>query len=168
MTSRSPVNAQHGTKRHINNMTMGGGSRSENNAGNADSSMLMDGADPETVRLLLEDIKAKLDKRLKVLETSLMTTQQTINNGYSMEMVKVPKSVKQMTVREFNQKHGCNILDLLKRNDGVILSSASNSNPSNSLKRPLPPVAETPAPRSRPAQDPGSILRTVKRGEQVL
>jgi hypothetical protein len=165
MASRSPVNAQQqqGTKRNMMGaFAPGPGESSTASSFSNSSSMMIDGADPETVRLLFEDIKAKLDKKLEVLETSLMTAQQKITNEYSMQMVKLPKSVKQMTIRDFNKNHGCNLLEILRRSDGVVVSTSS-------LKRSLPPVAETPAPRSRTQQQvPGSILRTVKRGEQVL
>jgi hypothetical protein len=70
--------------------------------------------------------------------------------------MKLPKSIRQMSVRDFNQAHNCDILAVLKGKDGVKLTNKRDCTVA---------VAATPAPRSRKAADPASALRTKKRGE---
>jgi hypothetical protein len=130
--------------------------------------------DAEHVQLLVEDLQTKLDQHIELLKTDLFTAKTEQHQSHSSGMMKLSKSVRQMTIREFNQTHSCNLLSLLKGNDGVqregggVVTSISDDAAASFKKRDRMAVAETPAPtRRNPAEDPGSALRTVRRGEAI-
>lgn len=129
---------------------------------NVDSDV--DGSNPDHVRLLMEDLQEKFDQHLELLKADLFSAKNQQQEELSMGLLKLPKSIRQMTIREFNQMHSCNLLSLLKRNDGVMPSSFKKRNFSGTAV-----VAETPAPtRSRNPVAPGSAIRTARRGEAIL
>ena len=114
----------------------------------------LDGSKPEQIQLLVDDLKKEmLDRQKSFLTAEAQTGKQEQHHAYCTGMLKISKSIKKMTVREFNKAHNCNLLELISTNTGK--------------KRPLNKTMETPAPamRGRAAATP---TRTVARGEALL
>ena len=158
--SRSPIRSQQhawqaATKRHILR------------AWDDDNAPSIDGSNPEHAKLLQKDLQAKFQQIVQNLkadcEDAKIQQEEALNVGF----VKLPKAIRHMSVKEFNQTHQCDLLALLKSKDGVVISS--NNNFQAGKKREYHhTVAATPAPTSRvnPA-DPGSAVRTVRKGEGI-
>ena len=132
----------------------------------------IDGTNVEHVHFLLEDLQTKYEQLLENLKSDLHQHKLQQEEVFASGIVKLPKSIRQMTVQEFNMAHKCDILKLLKSKDGVLpTSSSSTTNLLLQKKRDYHmAVAETPAPtRSRgPNRVPGSAMRTVVKGEGIL
>ena len=148
--SRSPIRSQqhpwNSSKRH--NMT----------TWRDEKSGAIDGSNAAHVKLLLEDLQTKYDQMINLLKADLVDTKMQQEEALSTGLMRLPKSIRQMSVREFNKAHNCDVLSLLKGKDGV--------QPKASKKRDYNmTIAETPAPRSRNPNAPMSELRTARRGE---
>ena len=124
----------------------------------------IDGSNSDHVKLLLEDLKTKYDQMTALLKAELVDTKMQQEEALSAGLMKLPKSIRQMSVREFNRSYKCDILSLLKSKDGVkeVKAMAPKKRDHNIV------VAETPAPRSRNPTAPNSVLRTARRGEGLL
>jgi hypothetical protein len=159
--SRSPIRAQQqdrreAAKRHIMGAWM---DESKNSASLPDDSAF-DGSNNGQVQLLIEDLQSTFEKHVELMKTDLLSAKNEQVQVHRMAIVKLPKPARQMTIREFNQAHNCNLLSMLKGADGVISQEGGK-------KRDHAAVAATPAPRVRNEQCPGSAFRTVRRGEKV-
>ena len=133
----------------------------------------IDGTNVEHVHFLLEDLQTKYEQLLENLKSDLHQHKLQQEEVFASGIVKLPKSIRQMTVQEFNMAHKCDILKLLKSKDGVLPTSSSSTNLLLQKKRDYHmAVAETPAPtRSRGGPNrvvPGSAMRTVVKGEGIL
>ena len=122
------------------------------------SDAVIDGSNADHVKLLLEDLQTKHDQMINLLKADLVDTKMQQEEALSTGLMRLPKSIRQMTVREFNQAHNCDILALLKGKDGV-KPKAMKPRDYNMA------VAATPAPRTRNPNAPNSVLRTARRGE---
>jgi hypothetical protein len=126
--------------------------------GETEQSVEIDGSNADHVRALLEDLETRRDQIVALLRTELADNKLQQEEALSTGLMRLPKAIRQMTVREFNQAHGCDILAALKSKDGVV--------PVAQKKRDFNmAVLETPAPRSRNVHAPNSMLRTARRGE---
>lgn len=113
----------------------------------------LNGAKPEHIQLLVDDLKKEmLDRQKSFLTAEAQTGKQEQHHAYCTGMLKISKSLKKMTVRDFNKAHNCNLLELLTANVGK--------------KRPLK-ATETPAPAMR-GKAAATPTRTVARGEALL
>ncbi|CAJ1959340.1 unnamed protein product [Cylindrotheca closterium] len=131
---------------------------------NENDSSSFDGSKIDQVNALLEDLDGKFDNICSVLKAELNQHKCQQEEILSTELVKLPRSIKQMTVKDFNESHGCDLLAILKSKDGVIPSSNTNLIP---MKRAFNSVMSTPSIRpSNPALQ-GSVLRTVRKGEGI-
>jgi hypothetical protein len=151
---RSPVrtNSQRSWQSSTKRQILGLASNSNNN---------FDGSNHGQVASLIQDLQAKCDSLRQILKTELYQHKNLQEETLSTGLVKLPKSIKQMTVKEFNESHHCDILALLKAHDGVIPKKV------NQKKRDYTSaVAETPAYRPR---NPGTntIVRTAAKGEGI-
>jgi hypothetical protein len=144
------------TKRHIMGAWMD--ESSKNNNSTDDSAF--DGSNKAQVQLLIEDLQATFEKQMELMKTDVLSAKNEQVQVHRMSIVKLPKSVRQMTIREFNQAHDCNLLSMLKGKDGFVSQEGSK-------KRVHMAVAATPAPRARNQQCPATNSRTVRRGEKV-
>lgn len=123
-----------------------------------DQSTEIDGANEEHVKTLLEDLETRRDQIVALLKTELADNKLQQQEALSAGLMKLPRAIRHMTVRDFNQAHGCDILAVLKSKDGVQppLQKKRDFNTS---------VMETPAPRTRNGRAPNSVLRTARKGE---
>ena len=132
-------------------------------ATNASTDASVDGSNPDHVRLLIEDLETKFQQHLELLNADLFSLKKEQEQAHSTGMMKLSKSIRDMKIRDFNQAYSCDLLSLLKSKDGVQKVSGQILK-----KRERFPVVETPAPNKfRAKQPPGTILRTVRRGETI-
>jgi len=124
----------------------------------SDQSVEIDGSNADHVQALLEDLEIRRNQIVALLRTELADNKLQQEEALSAGLMKLPKAIRQMTVREFNQAQGCDIISVLKSKDGVQLAPPKKRDFNMT-------VLETPAPRSRNGHAPNSILRTARRGE---
>mmetsp|Transcript_25809 Transcript_25809/g.63221 ORF Transcript_25809/g.63221 Transcript_25809/m.63221 type:complete len:235 (+) Transcript_25809:61-765(+) len=123
-----------------------------------------DGSKIEQVNALLEDLDTKFDNICSVLKAELVQHKCKQEEMLSTELVKLPRSIRQMTVKDFNESHGCDLLAILKSKDGVIPSKNANLIP---MKRNFNAVMSTPAVRPSNPAIQTSLMRTVRKGEGI-
>lgn len=135
---------------------------------NSSSSAKIDGSNSDHIRLMIEGLQEKHDQMVAFLKSDLddckLEQEETLSTG----LIKLPKNVRNMSVREFNNLHDCDLLALLKSKDGVVLSSmnAGASKKVNAIDANKKRCYETPAPRGRlPGAGMATVLRTARRGE---
>ena len=119
----------------------------------------IDGSNEDHVKVLFEDLQGKFDRIVSLLKADLVDNKLQQEEALSAGLMKLPKSVRQMTVKDFNRANNCDILSVLKSKDGVQPSAVRKRDHTGT-------VAETPAlrPRTNPSA-PASIMRTARRGE---
>lgn len=129
-----------------------------------------DGANQDHVKILLEGLNSKYDEIVANLKADLMDAKLQQEEALNIGLMKLPKSIRQMSIKEFNESHQCDLLSLLKSKDGVLRSqSYSISSDTSGKKRDFPmAVAATPAPRSRNRDCPNTEMRTVRKGEGLF
>jgi len=145
---------------------------SQPGGGNSDSSKI-DGSNAHHVRMVIDGMQEKHDQMVAFLKSDLDDNKLEQEECLSTGLIKLPKVIRNMSVKDFNRQHSCNLLALLKSKDGVVLSGAASK---LSLHAPgRPPMLdankkrcyETPAPRMRRPAQVNTILRTVRRGEDL-
>lgn len=114
----------------------------------------------EHLSLIIQDLQDSLNDRLAILASDTLKAKDAQKQSWFQSVVKIRKSVKGMTVKEFNEAHGgCDLLALLS----VPVATASSAN----KKRDRAHELKTPAPSKGP-KSINTISRTVKRGEAIL
>lgn len=155
--SRSPIRSQQwhsAAKRHILR-------------GWNDEQATVDGSNPDHVKLLQKDLQAKFHHIVENLKADAEDAKLQQEEALSMGLVRLPSAIRQMTVKEFNETHQCDLLSLLKSKDGVLLSRNSQHSIGKKREHHMT-VAATPAPRTRNLGDaPMSVSRTVRKGEGI-
>jgi hypothetical protein len=117
----------------------------------------VDGTKPEQIQFMVDDLRKQMLDRQQVLTTEAQTGKQQQTDAYFSGMFKMSKSLKKMTVRDFNEAHNCSLLELLSMTNDVV-----------GKKRPLVAM-ETPAPSTmRAGKAAATPSRTVARGEAIL
>jgi hypothetical protein len=159
--------------------TAAGSSTSSNNNANLNSVEIptsgIDGTSRAQIDLLLQDLESEVQSRIDGITDRASQGVEEQREAAFLAGIRLDRTAKKMTIGDFNAKFGCDIVaDVMAivkssgaaeagkkriRPGDVASSSAASSNP-----------LETPAPKSRGAaqQAPGTILRTVRRGEAVL
>jgi hypothetical protein len=139
----------------------------------------VDGSNEDHVTMLIADLTKGFNKHLESIKAKKQHCKQEQLETHNKAMLKIPNATKAMSVREFNQKYNCNILDLLQSSRANALSGDFNMSFKKEDAAPTMTAPagicgkrdrfETPiAPRgSRRAQTPATV-RTVRRGEMVL
>lgn len=130
---------------------------------------------------MIKDLQQKHDLIVMALQSELENHKMEQEEVHSTGLIKLPRAVRSMTVKEFNQQHSCDLLALLKSKDGVystIKNKTSSDNASLSSSTVVDMVGkkrdyqhsvmETPAPRSRLQTVPGTAMRTARKGEGLL
>lgn len=142
------------------------------------SSAKIDGSNTDHIRMLIEGLQEKYDQMITFLKSDLDDCKLEQEEVLSTGLIKLPKAVRNMSIRDFNRQHGCDLLALLKSKDGVVLSKNKKSSMTILNKNKNKQVAitdankkrcyETPAPRMRRPDGPmATILRTARRGEGI-
>jgi len=186
VSSSSSKNWRTASKRQILGKNTGGGGLSSS------SSSSIDGRNSNHIKLMIQGLKEKHDQMIAFLKSDLDDCNLEQEEVLSTGLMKLPKAIRNMSVKDFNQKHSCDLLSLLKSKDGVVLAGAGgaggaessnkkydNNNDNNkdndndndnnkdaTKKR----CFETPAPRMRRVgwgAAPGTVVRTARRGEGI-
>ena len=141
-----------------------------------------DGTDPETIRLIMDDIAKEIDKRkegVSVLSDQALSEQQ---EALFLGRMKIESKFRRMTVRDFNANFSCNIIAEVKealdakRGEACGGKKRDRPGPGNTGgSRGVGQIGvgkmnlETPAVKPRcVASAPGTAMRTVKRGEEIM
>lgn len=137
-----------GAKRHII------GVFGENN-GNETSNFV--GTNRDHVTTLIEELRQQFQQRLKALKSELVASKHEQQQVLASAMVKLPKRIKNMSVREFNSEFNCDLVNMVKavREEDV------------SKKRDRD-ATETPSPMRQGGVKLQTASRTVRRGEAIL
>ncbi|KAG7345573.1 cell division cycle-associated protein 8 [Nitzschia inconspicua] len=173
--SRSPLQAQQNRWRSATKRQILGNFSSHTN-----SPVPVDGSNSEHIKMLITQLEQKYDQIVIALKSELENYKMEQEEVQSTGLIKLPKAVRNMTVKEFNQQHSCDLLALLKSKDGVHVAKIKSENSGSvtsfmvddaagKKKRDFQQhaVMETPAPRSR--QDvPATAVRTARRGEGLF
>jgi hypothetical protein len=113
----------------------------------------------DDMSLVLQDLEESLHDRLSLLATETSKAKDAQKQVHVKSMVKIRKQVRGMSVRQFNETYGCDLLQ--------ILQMSNNSSSSANKKRIRPEAAlATPAPSKNKAI-PNTASRTVTRGEMI-
>jgi hypothetical protein len=145
---------------------------SQPGGGNSDSSKI-DGANVHHVRLVIDGMQEKHDQMVAFLKSDLEDNKLEQEECLSTGLIKLPKAIRNMSIKDFNRQHSCDLLALLKSKDGVVLSGATSQPGLHAPGRPPMMDAnkkrcyETPVPRMRRPAQVNTILRTVRRGEEL-
>ena len=137
-------------------------------AGGAGSSAdaKIDGTNAHHVRLLIDGMQEKHDQIVAFLKSDLEDNKLEQENCLSTGLIKLPKAIRNMTVKDFNRQHSCDLLSLLKSKDGVVLKAAAPATTAVAANANNKRCYETPVPRMRQrAAQLNTILRTARRGE---
>jgi hypothetical protein len=168
--SRSPLQADHhrwrtATKRQI----LGNFSSKPSSA-----PVSVDGSNADHVKSLIDELQGKYEQMIAFLKADLDDCKLEQEQALSAGLVRLPKAVRNMSVKEFNQQHSCDLLALLRSKDGVVLTgagqqatdqSAVNGDAAGKKRDYQMAVVQTPGPRARRQDQPASAVRTARRGE---
>ncbi|CAB9500301.1 expressed unknown protein [Seminavis robusta] len=131
---------------------------------NRKSSTVVDGSDPTHVSLMIQDLQRDFDRRLDAIKSEMLACKQDQYQAHCKGVIKIPKPTRSMTVKEFNQKYNCSLLDLLQNvrahaSEGFASIPAAVCGKRERLETPIPFRG------NRTVQTPSTIIRTVRRGE---
>jgi len=138
---------------------------------------LVDGTNESHISMVIEDLEKGFEKKLDGIKTEMMECKNEQLQAHYSGMMKIPKSTREMTIQEFNDKYNSNLLDLLRMTRSASIGNTSPSVSTGVVARKVPaPMCgkrdrfETPAPyrANRPMQTPATVVRTVRRGEMML
>eukprot|EP00529_Nitzschia_sp_RCC80_P028364 CAMPEP_0113465582 /NCGR_PEP_ID=MMETSP0014_2-20120614/13817_1 /TAXON_ID=2857 /ORGANISM="Nitzschia sp." /LENGTH=273 /DNA_ID=CAMNT_0000357751 /DNA_START=37 /DNA_END=858 /DNA_ORIENTATION=- /assembly_acc=CAM_ASM_000159 len=192
--SRSPIASQQQNQWRANTKRQILGDYTSSKAGGAPMSPVpVDGTNSQHIKSMIDDLQDKYDGIVSTLKSDLEDCKAQQEEAHKTGMIKLSKNVRNMTIKEFNKAHGCDLLALLKSKDGVVLSRNAGTGADTSTttkptsmaghKRDYPvssgfssqtstamaPGLETPAPsRRNAAAGCQSALRTARRGEGLF
>jgi hypothetical protein len=134
----------------------------------------------KNIQLLLADLEHEIDSRKESLDIQKVNMLKRQQEVYFVNMVKIAKSIKKMTIREFNSTHNTNIVEIMKNSmigDTIsaaamgakkrVRSNGKSHNAHNSSRLPMETPVRQIASSSGGIRTPGTILRTVRKGETV-
>ena len=107
----------------------------------------------------LQDAHDQLETEKDKLTNETNKAKQELKQTHAAGMLKLAKSIKKMTIREFNQQYNCNLLEVVFANRSIV--------PSNAKKR-IRNELETPAAKKTNLNNlPNTLTRTVHRFEAL-
>mmetsp|Transcript_3132 Transcript_3132/g.4749 ORF Transcript_3132/g.4749 Transcript_3132/m.4749 type:complete len:235 (+) Transcript_3132:120-824(+) len=118
----------------------------------------------DELELVIQDMQDSLDNRLKILATKATQAKSSQKQHFFKTFVQVHKAIKKMTVAEFNETHGCDLLVLLTENSSKSPSGKKRLRANQAVNE---DKLKTPAPAAARNQAPATV-RTVKRGERIF
>lgn len=136
-----------------------------NFSGQTNDSSKIDGSKADHVKIVIDGMQEKYDQIVADLKSELEDNKMEQENCLASGLIKLSKNIRNMSVRDFNRQYKCNLLALLKSKDGVVISGQSA--PAFG-KPPQKRCYETPAPNMRRPPQMNTILRTARRGEDLL
>lgn len=133
----------------------------------------LDGTSSSQIELLLQDLERETEYRIKSIEERAAQAVEEQREAAFLGSIRLDRSVKAMTLGEFSERHGGDVLAevLAAFRSGGEGAAAGKKRVRRGSGAATGMELETPAPRGRAggiAQTPGTILRTARRGEQIL
>jgi len=122
----------------------------------------IDGANAHHVRLVIDGMQEKHDQIVSFLKTDVEDHKLEQEEFLSTGLIKLPKAIRTMTVADFDRRHYCDLLALLKSKDGVVVAKGGGAAAADATKK---RCYETPAPRMRRPGQLNTVVRTARRGE---
>lgn len=116
-----------------------------------------DGSHRDQIEALVHDFRREHEQQMKNIQMEGDKQKQKQQQLHAKEMVRIPKSTKQMTVDDFNTLYQCDLLQMIHETDGVAMMITSTSAAS------LPASLQTPSFKSKMKIETPS--RTIRRGE---
>jgi hypothetical protein len=126
-TTKMGSNWRTATKRQIlGNFTSSKSAGEQSSSSMASStSRRMDGSNADHIRAMIEGLQEKHDQMIAFLKSDLEDCKLEQEEVLSTGFIKLPKSVRNMSIKDFNQQHSCDLLSLLKSKDGVVLAGTA-------------------------------------------
>ena len=115
------------------------------------------GTDSKHVTAVIEELRKEFKNRLAGLKVEFVASKSKQQQVLAASMAKLPKSVKSMSIREFNALYKCDLISMVQavREDEM-------------SKKRVRDATETPAPTRQGGMQLQAAPRTVRRGEAVL
>jgi hypothetical protein len=146
-----------------------------NFSSHTNSPVTVDGSNADHVTMMINDLDEKYKQIIHSLESELENYKMEREETQSTGLIKLPKAVRNMTVKEFNKQYSCDLLALFCVNDAVqtfkpnYASGVSSTDDAAGKKRDFQhAVLETPAPLIRRQNVVATAVRTARRGEGLL
>jgi hypothetical protein len=158
--SRSPLQSQQHRWRTATKRQILGNFNSQSN-----SPIAVDGSNSEHVKMVIKDLQQTYDQMLLSLRSELENFKLEQEETLSTGLIKLPKAVRNMTVKEFNEQHACDLLALFKSKDGVVVANKGQLGKKRDYQH---SVMETPAQRVKRQDALATAIRTARRGEGLL
>lgn len=114
-----------------------------------------DGSQRDHVEALIHDFRREHEQQMKNIEMEADKQKQKQKQLHAKEMVRIPKSVKQMSVDDFNLLYQCDLLQMIRETDGAASTTTAV----------LPVGLQTPSFKSKMKMETPS--RTIRRGEGI-
>jgi TATA-binding protein-associated factor Taf7 len=114
----------------------------------------LDGSQRDHVKALIHDFRREQEQQMKNIQMEADKQKQRQKQLHATEMVRIPKTVKQMSVDDFNLLYQCDLLQMIRETEAVVTT--------NSV---LPAGLQTPSFKSKMKLETPS--RTVRRGEGI-
>ena len=133
---------------------------SNSNSSSSNSSSSVNLRKKDHLVAFLQDAHDQLETEKDKLTNETNKAKQELKQIHVAGMLKLAKSIKKMTIREFNQQYNCNLLE--------DVFAPGSTVPSNAKKR-IRNELETPvAKKINLNQVPNTLTRTIHRGEALL
>lgn len=133
---------------------------------NNDSLPNLDILQSSSIQSILSDIKSNITANQEALEIQAAEISKKTQAEFFIGMMKLDKKIKHMTIKEFNQHFETNIIQdfgSIQISKQPVRSMPLNKRDFKALETPVRQMA-----RGKFAPTPGTILRTVKKGEAVF
>lgn len=114
-----------------------------------------EGNQRDHVEALVHDFRREHEQHMKNIQMEAEKEKQKQKQLHATEMVRIQKSVKQMTVDDFNTYFQCDLLQLIREAQCVVTTTAAT----------LPEGLQTPSFKSKMKMETPS--RTIRRGEVI-
>jgi hypothetical protein len=133
----------------------------------------IDGTSRAQIDLLLQDLESEVQSRIDGITDRASQGVEEQREAAFLAGIRLDRTAKKMTIGDFNAKFGCDIVaDVMAivKSSGTAEAGKKRVRPGDAASSTSSNPLETPAPKSRgdALQPPGTILRTVRRGEAVL
>ena len=116
---------------------------------------------PDIIGSVLDDMESQMTGKCQQLQRDADFMCTTIMQKFQVEIIKLPKDVKKMSLARFKKEFGDNI--------GAVISGKSAASSSSSRRQQRASEFKTPSGKNRPvAQTPGTMARQPKAGELIL
>mmetsp|Transcript_17083 Transcript_17083/g.23484 ORF Transcript_17083/g.23484 Transcript_17083/m.23484 type:complete len:249 (-) Transcript_17083:126-872(-) len=129
---------------------------------------------PEIVSSLLHDLSLQIESKCNQIQKDSDFMITSIQQAFHLELIKLPSQVKQMSIREFKEEYGGDILNVTKGYTQPTAKSTKNSNiltnsTKTNIQKDNQKVFQTPNAMHKKSKSGGiTALRNPREGEIIL